>query len=197
MTDVRRLALAGLLAATLALTGGCGDDEPATTDGTGSPSGSTSPSPDDSEEPSEPTTEPGAYACDAIDTAALEAETGVRLKAPESAGEAGGDEGCSLFYRGAATVVSVELVVEHGTLREDLDVIRVVGDEKPEEVTVAGEPALVVSGDGAPVYVNLVTHLGERMLMVRALGDTASQVPELEELVPLVAEQVAAGVPAT
>lgn len=201
MTDVRRLMVGAVLSATLALAG-CGG-EPSASDGT--PTAEPSSDGPSSEAPSgsatdEPSGEPSADggdgpACDAIDVDAVTAETGLALRAPSSAGEVGADEGCSVFVRKSNVAVSIDLAVEHGSLEEDLDQIRILGTEEPEGVSVAGSPALVVTGEASPLYVNLVTHVGERMMTVRLLapGEEPDRLPELEDLVLVLSEQVAAG----
>jgi len=185
-----------VLGATLALAGCGGGDEPSTTEGTATtePSGE-GPSETVTDDPSGDPATGGGPACDAIDVDAVTAETGLALRAPSSEGEVGADEGCSVFVRQSTVAVSIELAVEHGSLEEDLDQIRILGTEEPEEVSVAGSPALVVTGEASPLYVNLVTHVGERMLTVRLLapGEEPARLPELEDLVLVLSEQVATG----
>jgi hypothetical protein len=201
VTDLRRLTAALAAGALVLVASGCGSDEPSPTD----PSSPTSSSPSDtpSAEPtSQPTEEPTSggtaagdgYACEAIDVQVAGADNGVPLEEPSGVGEVGGDEGCSLFQQDAPTVVEVELVTRHKGLDQEGDAIQVSGEEEIEDVTVGDNPALLVKGAGSPVYVNLATLAGDRLLTIRLLapGAKPGQAEQYEQVVLSVAEQVAA-----
>ncbi len=53
----------------------------------------------------------------------------------------------------------------------------------------------MVTGEDSPLYVNLVTHVGERMLTVRLLapGEEPDRLQDFEDLVLALSEQVATG----
>ncbi|MBC2934811.1 hypothetical protein [Nocardioides sp. zg-1228] len=201
MTDLRRVTTAFAAVALVLVASGCGgDDEPAPTDpgsATSSPSGTSSAEP--TEEPTEEPTSGGAaggdgYACEAIDVQVAGADNDVPLEEPSGVGEIGGDEGCSLFQKDEPTVVEVELVTEHGDLDQEGAALQISGQEEIEDVTVGGSPALLVRGAGSPVYVNLATLAGDRLLTIRLLapGAEPKQVEQYERVVLSVAEQVVA-----
>jgi hypothetical protein len=195
VTDLRRLTAALAAAALVLVASGCGGDEPSPTD----PSSPTSSSPSDTstEEPTEEPADTAAgdgYACEAIDVRVAGADNGVPLEEPSGVGEIGGDEGCSLFQQDAPTVVEVELVTRHKSLDEEGAGIQVSGEEEIEDVTVGDSPALLVKGAGSPVYVNLATLAGDRLLTIRLLapGAKPGHAEQYEQVVLSVAEQVVA-----
>jgi len=198
VTDRRRIHLAGAFAAVLVLAAGCGDGgEDKQADPTPSPSSSETssttqtPSPSESETPSESPASSGGLACDAIDVAAIEAETGIRLTKPDSGGKPGKKERCASFYDDLS-VLQVDLMPRGKTLEQDFKDVLVLGTEKPEERTVAGERALMTTLTKTNIRIGLVTHVGERTLQVVALNLAEDhEVAQLQDLVLAVAEQVA------
>lgn len=193
MADPRRVLVAGALGLSLLLSG-CADDggpeqEPTATD---SP-------PSDSPEPSETSSEPAGgaasgSACDAIDVSALSTETGLDLTEPSAAGTPGEREACAITFADTA-VLRVDVLPKHGSLEQDVEKAKALGTEVPQDVTVAGAPGLLVSVGDEVTHVGVVTHLGERLLMVtvnhQETGDELLE--QMETLALATAEQVAGG----
>ncbi|MCD4535692.1 DUF3558 domain-containing protein [Nocardioides sp. cx-169] len=198
MADRRRALAAAALGLSLLLTG-CSDGDEDTGEGpSGTNSSSASPEPSGTSGPSEtssaPTSGSASAACDAIDASALSAETGVKVTEPSTAGTPGKRESCALTFADYS-VLRIDLTPGHGTLEQDVEQAKVLGTEVPQEVTVAGAPGLMVSDGGQVTRVGLVTHVGERLLLVTLnhFESGGKLVEQMESLVLASAEQVAAG----
>jgi len=187
--------VAGAFGLSLLLTGCAGDGqsgadpEPIATESEST--ASTEPSATSSESA---TGSPGGSACEAIDVSALRAETGIELTAPTVGGTPGKREACSTSFDESA-VLRIDLLPKHGSLEQDVKKGMVLGTEEPQEVTVAGEPGLMVSLSDRLTHVGLVTHVGQRLLLVVInRQDTGEELLEqMESLALAAAEQVAAG----
>lgn len=197
LTDVRRVLVAAALGASLLLTACSDGSEPTDPEPTPTESNSaTTPEPSPSATESTVTPAVGGLACDAIDIAALTAATGLGLEPPSSAGKPGKREGCSIALREPheMSFVFVDLLPRHGTLEKDVQTVMVLLTEKPERVTVAGRPGLMVSLNSQNlINVGVVTHVGDRLLQVRINSPEFGKelVEQLKSLTLAVAEQVA------
>lgn len=174
-TTAAALALSALLAA-------CGGAAKQPTEAPAEPSGTSSAA-----------AGPDASACERLDVAALEQALQVQFDDPEQYGEVGATEGCALV--GTDVSLALDLLSEHGTIEEDVELAKTLGTEKPEALEVAGHDALFIHGQDGHTWTGLVAHVGDRLLLVNGQdhgGDGRAELTRLTELTTAAAEMAAA-----
>ena len=185
------------LAVTLALTivlslAGCnGGSDPAA-----DPSASPSTSEDSSagQSPSDSTDAPASdEPCDVVDTDALGDVVGVTFDAaqPYEEGENVAD-GCFISTVTGDVSVAIDIRSRHGSLRKDVELAQLQGNEEPEPLTVADGDALFVSGSASPLaYTGLVTHVGDLLVLVNVISQGADvSVDQLRDLTITATEMI-------